>query len=57
MQDYEPPSGELLSAIEKQLGGLEKLKGKMNADAAAIQVRLILVYQSQTSFQESLSRR
>ena len=37
-KEYEPPSGDLSAALEKQFGGLEGLKKQFNPAAAGIQV-------------------
>lgn len=40
LQDFEPPSGDLKSAIEKDFGSVEDLSKKFNAKAATVQVCL-----------------
>ena len=45
-QEFEPPSGELKTAIEKQFGDLDGLKSKFNPIAAAIQVLKLLAVNS-----------
>ena len=40
LQDYEPPSGEIKSAIEKDFGSVGELSKKFNAKAATVQVCL-----------------
>ena len=39
MQDFEPPSGDLKSAIERDFGSVDDLSKKFNAKAATVQVR------------------
>ena len=43
MQDYEPPQGNLASALDKDLGGVEGLKKIFNPAAAALQVTGFLI--------------
>ncbi len=38
LQDFEPPSGDIKSAIEKDFGSVEELSKKFNAKAATVQV-------------------
>ena len=38
MQDFEPPSGDIKGAIEKDFGSVEELSKKFNAKAATVQV-------------------
>ncbi len=38
LQDFEPPSGEILKQIEADFGSLDKLITTFNAKTAAIQV-------------------
>jgi len=40
LQDFEPPSGEIKSAIEKDFGSVEELSKKFSAKAATVQVWL-----------------
>jgi len=40
LQDFEPPSGDIKSAIEKDFGSVEELSKKFNAKAATVQVWL-----------------
>ena len=40
MQDFEPPSGDLASAIERDFGSVEDLSKKFNAKAATVQVNV-----------------
>jgi len=37
-KEYEPPSGDLKAALDKQFGGLDGLKKQFNPTAAALQV-------------------
>lgn len=43
MQDYEPPSGDLSAALEKQFGSLDQMIEKFNPAAAGIQVKASVV--------------
>ena len=38
MQEAAPLEGDLLKAVTRDFGSLEKLQAKMNADSAAVQV-------------------
>ncbi len=40
LQDFEPPSGDIKSAIEKDFGSVEELSKKFSAKAATVQVWL-----------------
>ena len=40
-QDYEPPSGELLRAIESDFGSLDHMVSIFNPKTAAVQVRAL----------------
>lgn len=44
LQDFEPPSGDIKSAIEKDFGSVEDLSKKFNAKAATVQVQLLTIH-------------
>ena len=44
MQDYEPPSGDVSAALEKQFGSVDQFIEKFNGAAAGIQVQSDLPY-------------